>query len=53
MVSLQINGSCVNCPYIDIDVDYIYAGALRIYCCRCIHEEICERLKGDKNESVD
>lgn len=45
MVELTLTGKCKDCPYIELDLDYLFENTGRIYFIRCIHDKVCQEEK--------
>lgn len=55
-VKLNITGSCAECEYIDLELDYLRAdtfnGQKRIYSLTCRHEPTCYHMQREHEESM-
>lgn len=56
-VELKLTGSCAECEYIDLDLDYFRADTFnaqskKIYTLNCKHEPTCYHMQHEHEESM-
>lgn len=56
-VELKLTGSCKECEYIDLDLDYYRADTFngesrKLYAIKCRHEPTCYHMQREHEESM-